>query len=132
ARLAKTGTALQRRYNSKNPRIHASDAFDLKAVGTSNYQPALIELEAMASGFLVTLEPEADNPHDKHAVRVARHGRTLGYLPAEAAARWRKSLAAQGYADQPVDCRARVTISHGHERRGLRLDLDWPVKIDPR
>jgi hypothetical protein len=58
----------------------------VKAAGTS-YRADELQDDAFAPGRRLTLVPEPDNPHDRHAVAVWDAERSLqaGYVPAEVA-----------------------------------------------
>ena len=74
-----------RALHAAHPTI--DDGFKVKGVTFEHRDVAIrAEVEAAAAegrAAAATLEREPDNPYDKHAVRVAMGGRTVGYVPRE-------------------------------------------------
>lgn len=66
----------------------------IRAVGTSHYQDALLELsgrageEAIRAEKIAALVPEPDNEYDPNAIAVHIDGRLVGYLAREENVRW--------------------------------------------
>lgn len=91
--------------------------FEFEVVGESHYQPAIRALyERPESTFTADLIPEANNPHDRNAVRVEIEGKTVGYLGREDAASFRRRLTQKRLTGCTTQCAA--TVSGGYERRG--------------
>ncbi|MCZ7599752.1 MAG: HIRAN domain-containing protein [Gammaproteobacteria bacterium] len=74
---------------------------------------------------------EDDNPHDRYAVRVDIHGKTVGYLSRELALEFRKSIAELGHPGLTAKCNALIVGGWnrgdgdtGHF--GVKLDLPTP------
>lgn len=126
--------------DSGDLRYVGSGSYSFPIVGESAYQVAL---SALVGGRTegghkhecdAVLTCEADNPHDKNAVRVAIMGATVGYLSRSHAREWRKALSEAGESRAPVIVRALITGGWTKARRkrsasegsfGVTLDLDY-------
>lgn len=121
------------------PLLQPDKGWFVEVVGESNYQDALewaLRNSRSHDGHrlvLVQLLPEADNPHDPLAVRVAFGGHTVGYLPRASAKVYRKAL-----GDQPASC-AGAIVGGGVDDEGVELSYGiylnalWPPRFrDPR
>ena len=115
--------------------LQGTGAFDVNAVGESNYLPALLkqagvrrsetDVEIDDLRVLVALVPEPDNPYDSNAVAVVGDaGRKLGYLCREDAEECCESLRSWS---APPTCWAEIGGCHRDGRWiiGVRLDLDF-------
>lgn len=63
--------------------IEADDEYDQDIVGENAYQfrlKMLMDTSGERAYFIAGLEPEPDNPHDKHAVAVTIGGGRVGYI----------------------------------------------------
>ena len=123
-------------------RLQESERFGIKVVGTSRYQDRLSALVGgrKADGAdnyrQARLIPEPNNPRDKHTVRVAVGGRTVGYLSREHALEYLSRLRALGVSGCMAECHAHIVGGwddgagdRGHF--GVRLNLVWPVQLEP-
>lgn len=114
--------------------LRGTGAFDVNAVGESNYVAALLKVAGVRRSqtdaeielqTLVSLVCEPDNPYDPNAVAViAEGGRKLGYLCREDAADCCEAL--RNWSAAPT-CWATIGGSHRDGRWiiGVRLDLDF-------
>ena len=123
-------------------RLQGSERFGIKVVGTSRYQDRLSALvggrkaEGADNYRQARLIPEPNNPRGTHRVRVAVSGRTVGYLSREHASEYLSRLQALGVSSCIGECQARIvggwdhgTGDQGHF--GVRLNLVWPVQLEP-
>lgn len=114
---------------------------DFEIVGESFYQENLL---AIAGGYsrdghrtqcIATLLFDAENPHDENAVRVEIDGKTVGYLSASHALRYRKVLA-KFDRPGPLQCEAIIvggskSNQHNQTHFGVKLERPWPLKKSP-
>lgn len=123
-------------------RLQGGERFGIKVVGTSRYQDRLSAIvggrkEAGADNYRqARLIPEPNNPKDKHAVRVAVSGRTVGYLSREHATDYLAGLRALGASGCIGECHAHIVGGWDHGAGdqghfGVRLNLVWPLRLDP-
>lgn len=88
--------------------------FGVAVVGESNYQSALALVAGRgATGYdgvrcMAMLVPEASNPHDPQAVAIRVAGRTVGYLAADDAVRFRLRLGQFAMPNKPTECNALI------------------------
>jgi hypothetical protein len=122
------------RRNEAAANLPGTGAYNLKVVGTSNYQSALEKIcggktdEAQELEVRAILIHEEDNPHDKKAIRVDIDGRTVGYLSRNDAREYRKQLSDLGQPGITAACSAMIVggWDDGDEdvgSYGVRLDL---------
>lgn len=78
---------------------------------------------------IALLVPEPDNPHDAQALRVDINGSTVGYLPREHAAGFRKRLARKQMDTVTTQCAARVW--GGFDRNNAPIDYGVDLFIKP-
>ena len=88
--------------------------YGVAVVGESNYQSALALVAGRgATGYdgvrcVAMLVPEASNPHDPQAVAIRVEGRTVGYLAADDAVRFRLRLGQFAMPNKPTECGALI------------------------
>lgn len=93
---------------------HKDYSYDFEVVGESNYQRALASLagdhgdQSPNLETTATLYPERNNPHDKAAVKVTIHGKTVGYLSRDDAPRFRRRLSSRKIGIKPTTCNAMI------------------------
>ena len=123
-------------------RLQESERFGIKVVGTSRYQDRLSALvggrkaEGADNYRQARLIPEPNNPRYKHRVRVAVSGRTVGYLSREHASEYLSRLRALGVSGCIGECQAHIIGGWDHGAGdqghfGVRLNLVWPVQLEP-
>lgn len=101
----------------------------VRVVGTSHYQPALLELsgrqgdEEVRLTKVAVLVPEPDNPHDPNAIAVKIDGRLVGYLSREENTRW-ADVAARG----DIGCEAMIAGRSGIGILGVFLRVPTPTE----
>lgn len=88
--------------------------FGVSVIGESNYQSALALVAGRAAtGYdgvrcVATIVPETSNPNDPQAVAIRVEGRTVGYLSAEDAVRFRLRLGQFAMPNKPTECGALI------------------------
>ena len=123
-------------------RLQRGERFSIKVVGTSCYQDRLSAIvggrkaDGAAHYRQARLIPEPNHPRSKQAVRVAVSDRTVGYLSREHAAEYLARLHAVGASGCVGECQAHIVGGWDHGAGdqghfGVRLNLVWPVQLDP-
>jgi hypothetical protein len=106
-------------------------------VGTSHYQPALIELsgrhgaEEIRVEKVAALVPEPDNPHDPKAIAVQIEGRLVGYLSRDENPRWQDVVAMLAEHDHVAAAEAMIAgrgPGGGTANLGVFLRLPTPTE----
>jgi hypothetical protein len=101
----------------------------VRVVGTSHYQPALLELtqrrgeEEIRLEKVAVLVPEPENPHDADAIAVFVDERKVGYLARDENRRWRDVV-----AGRVVGCEAMIAGRGGTTGLGVFLRLPTPTE----
>lgn len=113
--------------DDSNDIISETMDFDQEVVGESHYQSELADIAARlidGSRFVqATLCLEDDNEHDKNAVAVKISGLAIGYLPRDAARKYRKIARKRGL---PGESKCPAMIAGGTEGKyyGVWLGID--------
>ena len=134
----------RRRFNTRKlssvPTVwlHGRRKYRFTVVGASIYRSALerlcgVDLQAWHGRKLkAILVPEYGSPNKDDAVRVEINGRTVGYLPGDAAFECCRRLRASGSAVVRGQCRARITVLSQRQRKRyseeFAIHLDLPAK----
>lgn len=107
----------------------SSDGYQ-EVVGESHYQDALAAaVDALGRAQLAVMVRDRGNRHDRNAVAVRLCGRTVGYVPAEAAVDWHRVLDELGGS-----ATVRATVTGGeqdYDRYGVVLHA-LPQRFDVR
>ena len=102
----------------------------VRAVGTSHYQQALLDLsqrrgdEEIRLTTTAMLVAEPENPHDPGAIAVEIDGHVVGYLSRDENRRWADVVA---MADS-VGCEAMIAGRGGTHGLGVFLRLPTPTE----
>lgn len=124
-----------RRTARRFPELAGTGDYDQMVVGTSKYQQHLIALANPLSDYSqhvkipAVLALEDDNPFDPNAVAIHLGDQLAGYLPREDAVEFREDLAALDTDQTRFHVRALIIGGDGNKSLGLRLDLDWPIRL---
>jgi hypothetical protein len=121
------------------PQLVADKGWFIEVVGEANYQDALERAWRNSTHqhndrplVLVTLWPEASNPHDPNAVRVDHRHEPIGYLPRNSALAYRKAL-----GSKPASCSG-IIVGGGEDEEGVELMLGiylnalWPPRFQAK
>lgn len=100
--------------------------FDQEIVGESHYQANIKDIASRlpaGSRFVqATLCLEDDNEHDKNAVAVKIAGLTIGYLPTDAARKYRR-IASKRRLPREAKCPAMIAGGDGEKYYGIWLGI---------
>jgi HIRAN domain len=106
-------------------------------VGTSHYQPALVEIsgrrgdEEIRFETQATLVPEPENPHDPNAIAVHVEGRLVGYLSRDENPRWQEVVKTLGEHSHVAAAEAMIAgrgPGGGTSNLGVFLRLPTPTE----
>lgn len=124
-------------HRAATPYFWPVDEGNTHVAGTGHYQGALKTIAAdhgntRAEVYCIALLiPDPDNPHDDQAVRVEIDGATVGHLPRDHAASFRKRLARKKMEPVTTQCAARVWGGFDRNKEPIDYGVDLFIKPFP-